>query len=173
MGVAPLRLLVGLAVPCFVLALCLAWCSGAEAGSPLVIPAAAFLSDGIDPDGYEFSEGHIEGEGGEVHLVAPVYLPAGEVVLGLRAYVFDSTNSCDVGDEDVEVFLTRVALATGTSELVAITTSEGTSPNVEFTPTFLLYSSNATIDNNEYAYWADLKICAGAHHRFYALVVEY
>jgi len=48
-----------------------------------VIPAAAFLSDGIDPDGYEFSDGHIRGEGGEVHLVAPVYLPHGVKVRGL------------------------------------------------------------------------------------------
>jgi len=142
--------------------------------APLVVPAAAFLTDGIDPDGFLFENGHIQGHGSVSHLVAPVYLPHGARVTGLRAYVLDNSGSCggSAANADIEIFLSRVGLADGALAAVAITTSDGASSTVDFTPTFLVFSSAATIDNNEYAYWLDLKICS-VSHRLMAVVIEY
>jgi hypothetical protein len=140
--------------------------------SPLTVPAAAFLSDGVDPWDYIFEDGYVQGEGEEVHLVAPVYLPEGAKIRSLRAYIFDSENACDVGDEDVEVFLRRIALADGDVDIVAWTKSLGQSPNVEFTDCGSLSSDFAVVDNHEFAYWLDVKICSHIH-RLYSVVIEY
>ena len=49
------------------------WSAGHS--SPLVIPAAAFHNDGEDPSGFWFHpEGHFEGNGYGVKMIAAVYL---------------------------------------------------------------------------------------------------
>jgi hypothetical protein len=138
------------------------------------VPAAAFLTDGIDPDGFLFENGHIQGQGSVSHLVAPVYLPHGAQVSGLRAYVLDNSGSCggSADHADMVIFLSRVGLADGADVPVAITASDGASNSVDFTETLLVFPSNTTIDNNEYAYWLDLKICS-VSHRLMAVVIEY
>jgi hypothetical protein len=140
--------------------------------APMVIPAAAFVNDGQNPDGFDFRTGGIEGLGMSTEMVAPVYLPNGATVRGFRAYIFDNTNSCGLNREDVDIFLVRTSLVTGTSQTVAITASDGASGFVDYEPTHTLNSSSATVNNTSYQYWVHMRICSFSH-RVNAVVIEF
>jgi hypothetical protein len=140
--------------------------------APMVIPAAAFINDGQDPDGFDFRTGGIEGLGTPVEMVAPVYLPDGATVRGLRAYIYDNTDSCGSNREDVDIFLVETNLVEGTASTIAITTSSGADGFVDYEPTHTLYAGNATINNGSNMYWLQMRICSPSH-RVNAVVIEF
>lgn len=140
--------------------------------SPLVIPAAAFVNDGVDPDGATLQNGAIVGTGVKVNMVAPVYLPDGATVDLFRAYIYDNDDVCDTNGEDVDLFLVRTSLVDGTEQTVAIAASDGMSSFVQLVPTHTLYESYATINNTSYQYWIHMRICS-ASHRVSAVVIGY
>ncbi|MBN1640597.1 MAG: hypothetical protein JXA09_05115 [Anaerolineae bacterium] len=97
--------------------------------SYLVLPAAAFSSDGVDPDGFFFSfgGGYLVGtaESGAC-LAAPVRLPAGTTVVSLEVFLLDSNNS---NQEWFDLY--RVELATGsTATLATVSSPIGTTGSV-------------------------------------------
>jgi hypothetical protein len=140
--------------------------------SPLVIPGSAFVNDGIDPDGATLGNGAVVGTGIKVNMVAPVYLPDGATVGAFRAYLYDNDDVCDTNGEDIDLFLVRTSLVTGTVDTVAIAASDGASGLTQFVPTHTLYTSKATINNSSYQYWIQMRICS-ASHRMNAVVVYY
>ena len=91
----------------------------------LVIPAAAFSSDGGFPDGFffDFDYGYLKG--GFACLKAPVYLPQGAFVDSVYASLYDN----DDEHGDVAVTLRRVDVVTGSMQIMAEagTTTESTS----------------------------------------------
>lgn len=139
--------------------------------SPMVIPAAAFINDGVDIDGFDFRTGGIEGLGDTVHMMAPVYLPDGAKVSSFRAYVYDNTDSCGT-QPNVDIFLYRTSWVDGHDDTVAITISSAASTFVQFTPVHTLNSTYATINNSSYMYWIDMRICS-LSHRLNAVVIEF
>ena len=93
--------------------------------SPLVIPAAAFSSDGYDPDSFFmwFDGGYIRGTPAHYGCVkAPAYLPNGATVTAVYASVYDNDGTYDIG-----IDLRRVSNATGVMEKMASLSSTGTS----------------------------------------------
>ena len=93
--------------------------------SPLVIPAAAFSSDGYDPDSFFmwFDGGYIRGTSAHYGCVkAPAYLPNGATVTAVYASVYDNDGTYDIG-----IDLRRVSNATGVMEKMASLSSTGTS----------------------------------------------
>lgn len=93
--------------------------------SPLVIPAAAFSSDGWDPDSFFmfFAGGYICGTSAHYGCVkAPAYLPNGATVTNVYASVYDND-----GTYDVAIYLRRVSNSTGVTAIIASLSSTGTS----------------------------------------------
>ncbi|MCD4749229.1 MAG: hypothetical protein K8R59_07635 [Thermoanaerobaculales bacterium] len=141
--------------------------------SPMVIPAAAFINDGVNIDGFEFHNGALIGNGVDmVNMVAPVYLPQGATIHSFRAYLYDNDNDCDGTYEDIDLFLNRTSLVTGAIQPIAIATSVGASGSMQFVPTHTLYTSAATVNNDSYQYWIHMRICS-LSHRLKAVVIEY
>ena len=138
---------------------------GFGGSSPLVIPAAAFRSDGNDPDGFffDFAGGYMNGDG-TACLKAAVYLPQGAIVQGVYASVYDNAAG------NVMVNLRRVDRSTGASDVMASlgTTTDGTS---------IQHVSDETIGFPEvrypaYAYYATT--CLNyADHRLYSVRIYY
>ena len=93
--------------------------------SLLVIPAAAFSSDGGFPDSFffDFETGYLRGDTFAC-LKAPVYLPQGAFVDSVYASLYD-----DDEGKDVAVTLRRVDVVTGSMQIMAEagTTTESTS----------------------------------------------
>jgi hypothetical protein len=87
----------------------------------LVLPSAAFTSDGDYPDGFfmSFSEGYFYGTvASGACLLAPVQLPAGVTITGLEVRLNDNNATA------VEWFdLYRTNLATGATQLIASVSS--------------------------------------------------
>jgi hypothetical protein len=133
--------------------------------SPLVIPAAAFTSDGGDPDGFFFSfnDGYINGSG-TACLKAPAYLPNGATITSVYAFLYDNASG------NVTVNLRRVNVDTGTSNVMA-------EPGTVADSTAIQQRSDTTIAYPEisypdYAYF--VTTCLNyADHRLYSVHINY
>ena len=93
--------------------------------SPLVIPAAAFSSDGYDPDSmfFSFPLGYVRGNAAMDGCVkAPAYLPNGATVTSVYASVYDND-----GTYNIYIKLRRVDNYTGATATMASLSSTGTS----------------------------------------------
>ncbi|KPL06836.1 hypothetical protein AMJ86_06995 [bacterium SM23_57] len=132
--------------------------------STLVIPAAAFSSDGGFPDDFffDFDNGYVQGDNFAC-LKAPVYLPDGAKVTSVTASLYDNA------PVDFGVDLRRVNVVTGTVDVMAsiMTTRNSTS---------IQQRSDTTISYPEvsypaYAYF--LTTCLNSpSHRLYAVIIN-
>ena len=114
--------------------------------TPLVVPAAAFVSDGEEPSGYRFHDnGHLSGTDTVVHLGAPVYLPQGARIRAIEAYVYDNTDFCGSGGQDVDLLLWRVHQGAGGADLVGASNTFGSVPGVQLVPTSWLETAFGAI----------------------------
>ncbi len=90
---------------------------GFDGVSPLVIPAAAFSDDGIDPDSFTFSfaGGYLSGKAAKHGCVeASVYLPHAATITDMFASVYDNDSA-----EDIQVNLYRLDNFSGTTNVMA------------------------------------------------------
>jgi hypothetical protein len=90
---------------------------------PLVIPAAAFHSQGDNVEDYNFSpsDGSLYEDGATtVCMQAPVYLPDGATVTGFYGYLYDNTASASV-----DLTLYRVRNQYGTQDEMAYVSTDG------------------------------------------------
>jgi hypothetical protein len=116
-------------------------------GGPLVIPAAAFRSDGLRPGGYTFwfPFGYMQGSTGDC-VMAPAYLPQGAVIFEMFASVYDNDAA-----NNVTVNLRRLNRDTGAVDLIGSLNTTGTSTAIQ-TP----YDStimNPVVSYPYYAYY--------------------
>lgn len=133
--------------------------------SILVIPAAAFSSDGGFPDGFffDFETGDLRGDTFAC-LKAPVYLPEGAVVDSVYASLYDNA------DGTVAVTLRRVDVVSGSMNIMA---AAGTTTN----STSIQQKEDITVSYQEvsyprYAYF--LTTCLNsADHRVYSVRIYY
>ncbi len=109
----------------------------------LVLPPAAFTSDGNDPDGffYSFSGGYLKGRGAiGACLLAPVNLPVGVEITGLEVRLNDNNASSHAWFD-----LYRINLETGSAQVIASVSSPtgttgGVVPLVDSTVTYPVVS---------------------------------
>lgn len=97
--------------------------------SPLVIPAAAFRSDGIHPNGvgFYFSTGYQTGNGtAGACIMAPAYLPNYAIMYQMFASVYDND-----GANDLEIVLRRVNNYTGAVDILAHAGTAGASTAIQ------------------------------------------
>lgn len=91
-------------------------------GSPLVVPAAAFVPDGFIPDShfFPFGGGYFQGTSdNDGCMVAPVYLPDQAEIIEMYASLYDNDS-----DRGVNVTLRRVDnFSGGTNSMGSATTS--------------------------------------------------
>jgi len=96
--------------------------------SPLVIPAAAFRSDGILPDSFffPFGGGYLQGDSQNYGcVVAEVPLPSGVVVRRMSVSLYDNDALFNVG-----VRLRRVSNFNGSGSMMGSVSTFGTSSSV-------------------------------------------
>lgn len=143
------------------------WAAGH--GAPLVIPAAAFHNNGEDPNGFWFHpDGHLEGSGFGVKMIAAVYLPQNATVESFTLYAVDGTDSCEV--PSINAWLYRVEISDGDISMMAVTATSGASPFMqERVDTSIDY---ATVSNLQYRYFVRVDFCAVTHD-FYSLSIDY
>ena len=132
--------------------------------SPLIIPAADFSSDGVDPDGFFFNfVGYVDGNG-TACLKAPAYLPNGATVVSVYASLYDNTTS------DIGLNLRRVNITNGESDVMGslATSSSGTSLQQRY-DTSIDYP---VISYPTYAYY--VTTCLNSvDHRLYSVRIYY
>lgn len=120
-------------------------------GSPLVIPAADFVSDGIAPNTYVFdaTRGAVRGTNSQsTCLMAPAYLPNGATITSLVMTVIDNDTI-----NRIIVALYRANKNTGGATIVASasTTNQFASSNPQdFASTSI---SNGVVDNINFSYY--------------------
>jgi hypothetical protein len=133
--------------------------------APLVIPAAAFTSDGFNPDGFFFSfgGGYINGHG-TACLKAPVYLPKGAVVDRVYASIYDNASG------NVSVNLRRVNRSTGATNVMASMSTTSDSTAIQNRPDLSI--NYPKIEYPTYAYYATTCL-NDANHRLYSVRVYY
>ena len=133
--------------------------------APLVIPAAAFTSDGVDPDGFYFSfaGGYVNGDGSAC-LKAPAYLPQGAYVTSVYASLYDNASG------NVTVNLRRVHRSTGATNVMAsVSTSSNSTSIQQRSDTSISYPD---ISYPTYAYYVTTCL-SYADHRVYAVRIYY
>jgi hypothetical protein len=133
--------------------------------SLLVIPAAAFSSDGGFPDDFffDFETGYLRGDNFAC-LKAPVYLPHGAVIDSIYASLYDNAYG------NVAVTLRRVDVVSGSMEIMAAagTTTDSTSIQQKEDITI----SYPEVSYPRYAYF--LTTClSSADHRVYSVRIYY
>jgi hypothetical protein len=133
--------------------------------SLLVIPAAAFSSDGGFPDDFffDFETGYLRGDNFAC-LKAPVYLPHGAVIDSIYASLYDNAYG------NVAVTLRRVDVVSGSMEIMAAagTTTDSTSIQQKEDITI----SSPEVRYPRYAYF--LTTClSSADHRVYSVRIYY
>ena len=135
-------------------------------GSPLVIPAADFSSDGGDPDGFSFDSagGYIAGSSSLPCIKAPAYLPAGATVTSVWASVYDNATGI------VAVRLRRVNVTSGDSDVMASLYTSADSTDNQLIKD--LEIGFATVLHPDYAYY--LTTClTNVQHRLYSVQIYY
>ena len=134
-------------------------------GSPLVVPASDFSSDGNDPDGFyfDFAGGYVNGNG-TACLKAPAYLPAGAAVTSVYASIYDNAAG------NVMVNLRRVNVSSGSSDAMASFGTESDSTAIQQRgDTVINYPE---VIHPDYAYY--LTTCLNyADHRLYSVRIYY
>jgi hypothetical protein len=133
--------------------------------SPLVIPAAAFTSDGGDPDGFYFSfgGGYINGDG-TAFLKTPAYLPKGAIVYQVYASLYDNASG------NVTVNLRRVNRSTGATNVMAsVSTSSNSTSIQQRGDTSISYPD---ISYPTYAYYLTTYL-GHANQRIYSVSIYY
>ncbi|RLE17427.1 MAG: hypothetical protein DRJ65_22800 [Acidobacteria bacterium] len=137
--------------------------------SPLNVPAAAFRSDGVNPDRllYHLHFDEIRGlDVANAYAVAPVYLPNGATVSMVGVQVFDgidTTGPCgdDPLERNVEVYLFRVDNYSGESFQMAGFSTTGSDPDSQY---FVEMSVEyPVVLYPDYSYFAVTKVCSSAH----------
>lgn len=139
--------------------------AAASSGSPLVIAAAGFSSDGGFPDGFffDFESGYLQGDGFAC-LKAPAYLPHGVTVEYVGASLYDNATG------SVTVNLKRVDVVSGAVNTMAALGTPWDSTDIQSV-------GDNDIDYEEisypaYAYF--LTIClSSADHRLYSVRIYY
>jgi hypothetical protein len=99
-------------------------------GSPLVISAADFRSDGTKPDSYWFSfgGGYMEGNSQTYGCVmAPAYLPHGATINSMWVSVKDNSTTYDASFN-----LWRVSSGSGSTDTLATASTAGNDPAMQF-----------------------------------------
>jgi len=138
---------------------------GFGGSSLLVIPAAAFTSDGGDPDGFffDFGGGYVNGSG-TACLKAPAYLPNGATITSVNAFLYDNAAG------NVIVNLRRVNVDTGTSnEMANLGTVADSTAIQQRSDTTITYPE---ISYPDYAYY--VTTCLNyADHRLYSVQIYY
>ncbi len=139
--------------------------------SPLDVPAADFVSDGLKPSStfFYFTGGYIRGIGttpvlGAGCIRAPVYLPPTAAISSFFAYVYDNDATITV-----TVSLQRVRTLTGMYDLLGQVSTSGAD-------TIIHYIGDDTIDfslvDNKHAYY--LTTCLKTRDtRLYAVRIFY
>ena len=119
--------------------------------SPLVIPAADFRSDGIDPTYYNFwfATGAAEGVNPTTSgcMMAPAYLPNNATIVDVWASVYDNN-----GSYNVPLSLRRVENYTGAVNTIATLTSAGASTTIQ--SLYATSISNTVVSYPNYSYYA-------------------
>jgi hypothetical protein len=139
--------------------------------SPLTLSAAAFRSDGYNPDELRHLTlyDQIQGQDNEnAYAVAPVYLPHGATITSVGVGAFDgvgSTGACShAAQRDVSVYLLRVDNYTGTLRQMSFQATTGQSAD----PQYLLDTEVEynVVDYPTYSYYAVVKLCHSAQTLF-------
>jgi len=134
--------------------------------SPLVVPAAAFTSDGVDPDGFDFdfAGGYIDGSGSAC-LKAPAYLPAGATVVAVWASLLDNAAAGNIA-----VRLRRVNVYSGDSDVMASVTTVEDSADIQQRGASIVTKPH--VDYSRYAYY--LTTCLNyTEHKLYSVRIYY
>ena len=139
--------------------------AAASPGSPLVIPAADFSSDGGFPDAFffDFETGYLEG--GFACLKAPAYLPNGVTVDYVGASLYDNDE-----DDRVVVELKRVDVVSGAVNTMATLGTPWASTDIQSVGDGAIVYPEVSYPG--YAYF--LTICLGSvDHRLYSVRIYY
>ncbi len=137
--------------------------------APLVIPGAAFASDGTFPDShfFSFSGGYQMGSssGGDGCMAAPAYLPDGVEVYQMVATLYDNDAT-----NDIYVQLWRVDNSTGVTAIMGEVSTSGAQASI-VTP-FEASMNYPAVEYPYYSYYVTTCLL-GASHRLYAVRVYY
>lgn len=134
--------------------------------SPLVIPAAAFSSDG-DAEGtyyFWFSGGYVSGTGTYGCIKAPAYLPNGATVTEVYASVYDND-----GTDNLWIDLMRVNRLDGVTDTMASPATSGSSTDIQqISDTSIV---EPLIDYPNYAYY--VTTCLPSDMRLYSVRIYF
>jgi len=139
--------------------------AAASSGSPLVIPAADFSSDGAFPDGFffDFEHGYVQGDSFGC-LKAPAYLPHGVTVDYVGASLYDNAYG------SVTVNLKRVDVVSGAVDTMAALGTPWDSTSIQDVGDYAI--DYPEVSYPTYAYF--LTIClSSADHRLYSVRIYY
>jgi hypothetical protein len=149
--------------------------AAAEYSSPMTIPAADFVSDGVNPSGFRFILLDSDGRGGYLRgtldpdtcLSAPVYLPDGATMTNMTATVVDSDSL-----NRIVVTLRRANKDTGFPTTIGVvsTTSDFSSSNLQDIGTNNI--TGPLVENDKYGYFVTTCLPAATIH-LYAVRVFY
>lgn len=138
--------------------------------SPMVIPGAAFHTDGEDPDGFSFNvNGYIAGTGSPIMLFASVYLPDGATIDRMTLYAVDNSDSC-TEQTSVEVVLNRAEIGDNGLYQMGLVETSGSSTGMQ-SPSDSSIGPNP-VNNMLYRYYVRAMLCSSTHN-LYAVSIEY
>ncbi len=134
--------------------------------SPVVVPGAAFRSDGHTSTTvfFSFSGGYIRGNTSGC-VMAPVYLPNYARINSIFASIYDNDAT-----NNVWLDFYRLDNYTGTAELIGTVNSTGNSTTIQTPYDYL--SSNNLVDYPTYSYYV-ATCMASADHRIYSVRVYF
>jgi hypothetical protein len=141
--------------------------------SPLVVPAADFVSDGLMPGStfFNFTGGYVRGIGttpvaGAGCIRAPVYLPPTAAINSFFAYVYDNDTTLTV---TVTVSLQRIRTLTGIYDLLGQVSTSGADASIQYIGNNII---DFSIVDNKHAYY--LTTCLKTQDtRLYAVRIFY
>ena len=133
-------------------------------GSPLVIPAADFVSDGVVPNGFRFipNEGYMRGTNNtDTCIMAPAYLPNGATLTNMTATIYDN----DTINRIIVVLYRANKNTGGTTTMASVsTTNSFTSGNPQDIGTNSI--SGSSVDTQNYAYYVTTCLPAATIHLY-------
>jgi hypothetical protein len=130
--------------------------ASAEYSSPLVIPSADFVSDGVVPDGFRFFATNATGGGGYIEgrsspdacLIAPAYLPNAATVTNMTSTIFDANTN-----ERIIVTLYRANKNSGAASVMASTSTTNSFTSTSLQDIGTTSITNPVVDNTTYIYY--------------------
>ena len=134
--------------------------------SPLLIPAAAFSSDGAAEGSFyfTFAGGYAFGTGTYGCIKAPAYLPNGATVTSVYATVYDNN-----GTWDLDIHLRRVNRLSGTMDIMASLGTSGISTSIQQISDTSI--AQPLIGYPDYAYY--LTTCLDTSMRLYSVRIYF